>query len=174
MVTSRAACTSSLSSTSTPRPRASRAPATRTALRRLSPASELSPVGGRWEPTTTTVASTFSERFKKYAVSSSVAVPCVMTMPSRGASRATASCTAASSASQSAGPMAVLPTARYRTGTISAAPATSGKRTSSSSGSALRLVSMYSHRSRLSRPIEEIVPPVPMSATRGLVVVIAR
>src|SRR5262249_60505790 len=33
--------------------------------------------------------------------------------------------------------------------------------------------SMYSHTSRLSRPIEEIVPPVPMSAIRGLVTVMA-
>jgi hypothetical protein len=167
LVTSRAAWISSLSSTSTPSPRASGAAATRTAFRRFIAASELRPVAGRCAPTTTTGASTFSVRFRKYAVSSRVAVPCVMTTPSSGASRATASCTVVASASQSAGPMAVLPTARKRTETISATAVTSGNRTRSSSGSALRLVSMYSQMSRLPRPIEEIVPPVPTRATRG-------
>src|SRR3989441_1211421 len=111
-VTSRAAWTSSLRSTSTPSPRASGAPATRTALRRLSPASELRPLAGRCDPTSTTVASTLSVRFRKYAVSSSVAVPCVITTPSSGASRVTAACTAASSASQSDGPTFALDTPR--------------------------------------------------------------
>src|SRR5439155_1519572 len=153
LLTSRAAWTSSLRRTSTPSPRASCAPATRTALRRLSPASELRPLAGRCDPTSTTVASTLSVRFRKYAVSSSVAVPCVITTPSSGASRPTASCTAAVSASQSPGPIAVLPTERKRTETISAASATSGNRTRSSSGSALRLVSMSSQRRGLPRPI---------------------
>src|SRR5881409_869110 len=56
-VTSRAAWTSSLRSTSTPSPRASGAPATRTAFRRLSPASELRPVAGRCDPTVVLVGS---------------------------------------------------------------------------------------------------------------------
>ncbi len=176
LVTSRAAWISSFRSTSTPRPRASGAPATRTALTRFSAASELRPVAGRCDPTRTTVASTCSVRFRKYAVSSSVAVPWVTTRPSSGASRETASCTTEWSASQSAGPTAALESARKRTGTISAAAATSGNRSSSSSGSALRPASMYSQRSRLPRPIEEIVPPVPMRATRrlGCAVVTAR
>ena len=168
-VTSRAVWISSLRRTRTPRPRASGAPATRTAFRRLSPASELRPVAGRCDPTSTTVASTLRVRFRKYAVSSSVAVPCVITTPSSGASRPMASCTAVPRASQSPGPIAVLPTARKRTGTISAASAASGNRVRSSSGSALRLVSMYSQRSRLPRPIDEIVPPVPISATRRFI-----
>src|SRR2546428_344550 len=117
-VTSRAAWTSSLRSTSTPSPRASGAPATRTALTRFSPASELRPVAGRCDPTSTTGVSTLSVRFKKYAVSSSVAVPCVITTPSSGASRETASCTAASSASQSAGPTAALDIAGHQINTV--------------------------------------------------------
>src|SRR5262245_11940682 len=166
LVTSRAAWISSFRSTSTPSPRASGAPATRTALTRLSAASELRPVAGRCDPTRTTVASTLRVRLRKYAVSSSVAVPWVTTRPSSGASRATASCTTPSSASQSTGATAALDSARKRTGTISAASATSGNRSRSSSGSASRPASMYSQRSRLPRPIEEIVPPVPTRATR--------
>src|SRR5438093_694400 len=107
-VTSRAVWISSLRSTRTPSPRASGAAATRTAFRRLSPASELRPVAGRCDPTNTTVASTLRLRWRKYAVSSSVAVPCVITTPSSGASRPVASCTAASRASQSRGPLDVL------------------------------------------------------------------
>ena len=62
------------------------AAATRSALTRFMPASELSPLAGRWAPTTTTV-DRGTARFRKYAVSSSVAVPWVMTTPASGASR---------------------------------------------------------------------------------------
>ena len=64
--------------------------------------------------------------------------------------------------------MAVLPTDWNGTGTISATRAISGTRARSSSGPTFFPVSMYSHTSRLSRPMDEIVPPVPIRATRRL------
>jgi hypothetical protein len=65
LVTSRAAWISSLRTTSTPSPRASGAAATRTALTRFIPASELRPLAGRCAPTTTTVMSSRTARFRK-------------------------------------------------------------------------------------------------------------
>jgi hypothetical protein len=114
------------------------------------------------------VRSSRTVRLRKYAVSSSVAVPCVITTPSSGASRAATACSVSVRWSQSAGPIAVLPTDWNGTGTISATWAISGTRARSSSGPTFFPVSMYSQTSRLSRPIEEIVPPVPIRATRPL------
>ena len=93
-------------------------------------------------------------------------MPCVITTPSSGASRAVTPWIASVKSSHSAGPMAVLPTDWNGTGTISATWAISGTRARSSSGPTFFPVSMYSQTSRLSRPIDEIVPPVPIRATR--------
>ena len=64
-------------------PRASGDAATRIALTRFMPASLDSALDGRCEPTTTTGIAIFTVRLRKYAVSSSVAVPWPMTMPAR-------------------------------------------------------------------------------------------
>ena len=65
LVTSRAAWTSSFSTTSTPIPRASGLAAVRMALTRFMPASDDSALDGRWEPTSTTGIGTFTVRFRK-------------------------------------------------------------------------------------------------------------
>ncbi len=84
-------------------------------------------------PTTTTGTGTLTARSRKYAVSSSVAVPCVTTMPAIEGSPATVSSMIRSSASQSDGPISVLPTFLYRIGTISATRDSSGTPAISSS-----------------------------------------
>jgi hypothetical protein len=81
LATSRAAKISSLSSTRVPRPAASRDAATRTALYRLAGPSGATIVGFRIAPVTTTVWQPPTVRSRKYAVSSSVSVPCVTTTP---------------------------------------------------------------------------------------------
>jgi hypothetical protein len=83
LVTSRAAWISSFSRVSTPRPRLAGSAATRTPFRRLIAASVDRPEAGRCEPINTTGKGTLSTRLRKYAVSSSVAVPWPITMPAR-------------------------------------------------------------------------------------------
>ena len=81
LVASRAALISSLRTISAPFPwRPARSPS-RTALSRLSGPSALMAVAGRIDPTRTTGLSVFTVRWRKYAVSSSVLVPCVTTKP---------------------------------------------------------------------------------------------
>ncbi len=53
----------------------------RMAFSRFSPASVERPLSGRCDPTSTTGNGTFSVRLRKYAVSSSEAVPWPITMP---------------------------------------------------------------------------------------------
>ncbi len=53
---------------------------------RLRSASALTAVGGRMAPVTTTGVDDFTVRCKKYAASSSVAVPCLTTTPDRSGS----------------------------------------------------------------------------------------
>jgi len=79
LVTSRALWISLLRMVSTPRPAASGAAASRIASSRLRSASVPSALGGRMAPVTTTGRSDLTVRCRKYAVSSSVAVPWVMT-----------------------------------------------------------------------------------------------
>ncbi|MNY44142.1 hypothetical protein D3C86_1791450 [compost metagenome] len=82
LLTSRPDWISSFMVTSTPLPRASLLLATATALYRFSMPSADIAVPGRMEPTTMIGFSVFSTRFRKYAVSSRVSVPWVITMPS--------------------------------------------------------------------------------------------
>ena len=69
-------------------PRAAGASAVRTPLRRFSGPSALIAVDGRIDPTSTTGRSCRTVRLRKYAVSSSVLVPCVITTPATPASAA--------------------------------------------------------------------------------------
>src|SRR4026209_2837735 len=71
----------SLTTTSTPRPAASLFAATATALKKLSGPSAESAVDGRIDAVNTTGFLDLITRFRKYAVSSIVSVPCVMTTP---------------------------------------------------------------------------------------------
>ena len=71
--------------TSTPLPAASLLAATLTASYRFNAPSADRAVPGRMEPTTTMGLFVRTVRFRKYAVSSSVSVPWVMTMPSTSA-----------------------------------------------------------------------------------------
>ncbi len=59
--------------------------ATATALKKFSGPSAESAVAGRIEPVRTIGLAVLATRFRKYAVSSMVSVPCVMTMPSTSA-----------------------------------------------------------------------------------------
>lgn len=71
-----------MNATSTPCPRAAALPATATAFSRLSGPSDDSAVAGRIAAVITTGFAVFTVRCSRYAVSSSVSVPCVITMPS--------------------------------------------------------------------------------------------
>ena len=81
-MTSRAPWIVSSITTSTPRPRAAGEAATRTALTRFSGPSAESADAGRIAPVRTTGTSPATTRCRSQAVSSSVFVPCVTTMPS--------------------------------------------------------------------------------------------
>src|ERR1700744_2148990 len=71
-------------------------------------------------PTTTTGTGTLTARLRKYAVSSSVAVPGGTTRPAIDGSPATVSSMVRTNSSQLEGPNSVLATFWYRIGTMSA------------------------------------------------------
>src|SRR3546814_298830 len=96
LVTKRAAWTQSFSMTSTPSPQASRREASKMALYRLRGPSALKAELGRTAPVSTTGLLLLIVRFRKYAVSSSVSVPCVITTPSIFGSASSLSTCAAS------------------------------------------------------------------------------
>ncbi len=152
----------SLRATSTPFPTASGEIATRTAFSRFAgPSAEIS-LADRIEPVTTTGRVSFTVRCRKNEVSSSVSVPCVMTMPRRSRSSRNSVLIRFARVSQWAGVICDEPT-RVTSSTVMAA-------WSSSCGTAATSVlpSCIDAPTRLA-----MVPPVVRMVTRGFVAVCA-
>jgi hypothetical protein len=106
--TSRAKWISSFATTRTPRPPASGSAAVATALKRFMGPSALIAVAGRMAPTSTTGFELLTTRLRKYAVSSIVSVPCVITTPATSG-RSSAAWVLRERVRQTASPMSWLP-----------------------------------------------------------------
>ena len=166
-VTERAAWIVSSSTTSAPRPRVSGEAATRTAPTRLSGPSADSADAGRIAPMTMTGRSSAMTRWSSQAVSSSVFVPWVITIPSawsRVNSPRTSSTRSARSSSVNAWARSRRKGTSRASATVSSSAATPSTR---APGGRRTPVSRYAARSSRSAPTESMVPPVVTIATRA-------
>jgi hypothetical protein len=146
-------------------PRDTGAAAVRIALRRFSGPSALIAVAGRWEPTRTTGRSCFTVRLRKYAVSSSVLVPCVITTPETAASVAKIALMRLAIVSQFSSVTFGLPTFTTCSTLTLAYCLISG--TAATSCSPRIEPALYSDSAVVAAPFPAIVPPVDSTTTVG-------
>jgi hypothetical protein len=123
-----------------PRPAEAGLAAARTAATRFIAASLARPLSGRCEPTITTGTGTLSVRLRKYAVSSSDAVPWPITIPPRSGISPTSRWQSAASCFHSGNEIAVLGMSRNLTTTRSATSRTLGTAVTMSSACTMVLL----------------------------------